>query len=100
MGIDELRNSKLGIGARTAILCGSLVAILLFVTMLMILNMQKTLMNSTVDLTKEKTNTIVTDFSNKQKEDLKARYQSMSDILEGVSAKYVLTLMMRHSIKS
>lgn len=89
MGIDALRNSKLGIGARAAILCGSIVAILLFVTTAMILNMQQSLMTSTVDLTKEKTNTIVTDFSDKQKEDLKARYQSISDILEGVSAKYV-----------
>ena len=89
MGIEALRNSKLGIGARAAILCGSLVAILLTVTTVMILNMQQSLMDSTVDLTKEKTNTIVTDFSEKQRIDLKARYQSMADILEGVSAKYV-----------
>jgi len=89
MHINVLKNSKLGIGPRAAILCGSLVAILLTAITVMILNMQQFLMDSTVDLTKEKTNTIVTDFSEKQKEDLKTRYKTMCDILEGVSAKYV-----------
>lgn len=89
MVLDRLKQSKLGIGARAAVLCGSLVAVLLVVTIVMILNMQKSLMGSTVDLTKEKTNIIMTDFSGKQQGDLKTRYQALSDILAGVSAKYV-----------
>ncbi|OGR22655.1 MAG: hypothetical protein A2277_12625 [Desulfobacterales bacterium RIFOXYA12_FULL_46_15] len=89
MALYKLKNSKLGIGARTAIFCGSLIAVLLIITTLMILNMQQSLMFSTAEVTKEKINTTVTDFSEKQKKDLKARYQTIGDILNGVCAKYV-----------
>ena len=89
MALYKLKNSKLGIGARTAIFCGALIAVLLIITTLMILNMQQSLMFSTAEVTKEKINTTVTDFSEKQKKDLKARYQTIGDILNGVCAKYV-----------
>ena len=89
MALYKLKNSKLGIGARTAIFCGALIAVLLIITTLMILNMQQSLMFSTAEVTKEKINTTVTDFSEKQKEDLKARYRTIGNILNGVCAKYV-----------
>ena len=89
MILDKLKNSKLGIGLRAAILCGSLVALLLLITTFIFLRMQISLLNSTVDLTNKKMIGIVTDFSDTQTKDLSARYQAITQILGGVTAKYV-----------
>jgi methyl-accepting chemotaxis protein len=89
MILDQLKTKKLGIGPRSAILCGSLVALLLMITTIIFLRMQINLLNSTVDLTNKKMIEIVTDFSDTQTKDLKARYQAITQILSGVTAKYV-----------
>ncbi|MFA5903431.1 MAG: methyl-accepting chemotaxis protein [Desulfobacula sp.] len=89
MILDKLKNSKLGIGPRAAILCGSLVALLLLTTIFIFLRMQVGLLNSTVALTNKKMIGVVTDFSETQKKDLGARYQAVTQILSGVTAKYV-----------
>ncbi len=89
MILDRLKTSKLGIGPRAAILCGFLVALLLLTTTFIFLKMQVSLLNSTVDLTNKEMLGIVTNFSERQKSDLSARYQSVTQILAGVTAKYV-----------